>query len=51
MKPTQIIVNREPKQIFKSLAEAKKEGKRLIKEFKNQNVVFGITIEYKKINN
>lgn len=51
MNATQIIVNREPGQIFKSLTEAKKEGKRLIRAFKNQDVVLGITIEYKKINN
>lgn len=47
MKATQIIINREPKQIFRSLKDAKEEGKRLIKEFKKQNVVLGITIDYK----
>jgi hypothetical protein len=49
MKKTQIIVNRQPKEIFKSLTDAKKEGKRLLREFKYQNLVFGIDIQYKTL--
>lgn len=49
MKATQIVVNREPKGIFRSRKEAKEEGKRLIREFKRQNIVLGITIDYKSI--
>jgi hypothetical protein len=47
MKATQIIVNRVPRDTFRSLKDAKKEGKRLIREFKKQNILFGIDIQYK----
>lgn len=49
MKATQIIVNGVPKETFSSLKKAKQEGKRLIREFKKQNVVLGINIDYKSI--
>lgn len=49
MKATQIVVNREPKEIFPSLKLAREEGKRLIKEFKKQDKVLGIDIQYKTI--
>lgn len=47
MKATQVILNGVPQQTFRSLNEAKKEGKRLIREFKKQDVVLGINIQYK----
>jgi hypothetical protein len=47
MKATQIIVNREPKEVFRSLKEAKAEGKRLIRAWKRQDVILGINIQYK----
>lgn len=49
MKATQIIVNREPRETFKSLKEARDEGKRLIRAFRKQDKVLGIDIQYKTV--
>lgn len=46
MKPTQVILNGKPHKTFKSLKEAKTEGKRLIKVWKKTDSC-GIVIEYK----
>lgn len=46
MKPTQIVVNRVPKDVYPSLKKAREEGKRLIREFKKQDTILGIDIQY-----